>query len=205
MRILLLEDAKTTQVLVKERLEKKNHTVDAVDNGHQGFKMASANSYDVIISDIMMPHWDGFKFIEAMQVINPHVPIIVVTSVNKEPDVIDRLNSYPNVMSLLPKPFDFEVLFGLLANIQPHSYAGIQKKARIVCTIGPASSDPSTLGKMLLAGMDVVRLNFSDSDYDQHERILHAVRLAEANWNKPIAVLIDLCGPKLKILLAIRQ
>lgn len=198
MRILVLEDAKSTQLLVKKRLEKMEHEVDAVDNGHQGFKLATGNSYDVIISDIRMPHWDGFKFIEAMQVVSPHLPIIIVTSADQDEDVVERLDGYPNVMALLPKPFDFNILFDLLSNIQEQSHGGIQKKARIVCTIGPASSDPSTLGKMIIAGMDVVRLNFSHGDYDQHERSLRAVRNAEQNWNKPIAVLQDLCGPKIR-------
>ncbi len=199
MRVLLLEDAKSTQVLVKERLKKKGYTVEAVDNGHQGFQMASTNRYDVIISDIMMPHWDGFKFIDAMQVINPQVPIIVVTSADKEKELVDRLELCPNVKQLLPKPVNFEILFDLLANIQSQNHTDIQKKARIVCTTGPASCDPSTLGKMIIAGMDVVRLNFAHGDYAQHERTLHAIRLAEENWNKPIAVLLDLRGPKLQV------
>lgn len=198
MRILVLEDAKSTQVLVTKRLEKEGHKVDAVDNGHQGFQLATANSYDVILSDIRMPHWDGFKFIEAMQVVSPHLPIIIVTSADKDRDVSDRLAEYSNVLALLPKPFDFSILFELLGTIQVKSHPAVNKKARIVCTIGPASSSSKTLGQMIIAGMDVARLNFSHGSHEQHEDTLRAIREAEEKWNKPIAILQDLCGPKIR-------
>jgi len=51
---------------------------------------------------------------------------------------------------------------------------------------------------MILAGMDVTRLNFSHGSYEQHERTLEAIRHAETLWEKPIAVLVDLCGPKIR-------
>lgn len=198
MRILLLEDAKSTQMLVKKRLEKEGHQVDAVDNGHQGFQLATAKSYDVIISDIRMPHWDGFKFIEALQVIAPHMPLIIVSSSSEDAQITELIAGYSNVLALLPKPFDFEVLFGYLRSVREQSHVGVNKKARIVCTIGPASSDVRTLGKMIIAGMDVARLNFSHGTYKQHEETLAAVRGAEKEWNKPVAVLQDLCGPKIR-------
>ena len=198
MRILILEDGKSTQLLVKKRLEKENHTVEAVDNGHQGFQLATTNSYDAIISDIRMPHWDGFKFIEAMQVVCPHLPIIIMTSADKNQQVLAKLKEYANVLAISPKPVDFTLLFKILAKLQVQSHVGINKKARIVCTIGPASSDAKTLGQMIVAGMDVARLNFSHGSYEQHAETLLAVREAEEQWNKPIAVLQDLCGPKIR-------
>ncbi len=198
MRLLILEDSKSTQLLVKTRLQKNGYDVDAVDNGHQGFQLATANSYDAIISDIRMPHWDGFKFIEAMQVISPHLPIIIVSSLDQDKEVQQRLNEQTNVMALLPKPLNFTELFELLKSVQIQTHVGVSKKARIVCTIGPASSRPEMLGKMIVAGMDVARLNFSHGSHEQHSTTLSAVREAEAQWNKPIAVLQDLCGPKIR-------
>jgi len=68
--------------------------------------------------------------------------------------------------------------------------------ARIVATIGPASNDKETLEQMILAGMDVARLNFSHGNYEDHGKTLANIRAAEEKWGKPIAVLQDLCGPK---------
>ncbi|MCK5193308.1 MAG: response regulator, partial [Desulfobulbaceae bacterium] len=75
MRVLVVEDSKATRLLVASRLAKEGHEVDSAENGRQGFLMATSNQYDVLISDIYMPEWDGFKFISAMRVVSPHLPI----------------------------------------------------------------------------------------------------------------------------------
>ncbi|MGE4558872.1 MAG: pyruvate kinase [Desulfobulbus sp.] len=198
MRILILEDSKPTQHLLRSRLEKEGYKVDVADNGHQGFQLATAYAYDVILSDILMPHWDGFKFIEAIGVISPHLPILVVTSTLDDHETLDRLHQYDNVLGVLAKPFDFDDLFKRLAAIPRQTHASVNKKAKIVCTIGPSSNTPEILGKMILAGMDVARLNFSHGSYETHEATLLAIREAEKAWEKPIAVLQDLCGPKIR-------
>lgn len=198
MRILVLEDSKPTQHLLRSRLEQAGFTVDTADNGHQGFQLATSSAYDIILTDIAMPHWDGFKFIEAIQVISPHLPILVITATHDSQETMARLEQYPNVLGVLAKPFDFEALFRRLASIPRQTHTSVNKKAKIVCTIGPASNSPEMLGKMILAGMDVARLNFSHGSYEAHETTLKAVRDAEKAWEKPIAVLQDLCGPKIR-------
>lgn len=198
MRILVLEDSKPSQHLLRSRLEQEGFTVDTADNGHQGFQRATANAYDVILSDIHMPHWDGFKFIEAIQVVSPHLPILIITSAHDDQQMLARLQRYPNVFAVLAKPFDFTVLFKQLASVPRQTHTSVNKKAKIVCTIGPASNSPEMLGRMILAGMDVARLNFSHGSYEAHETTLLAVREAEKVWEKPIAVLQDLCGPKIR-------
>ena len=198
MRILILEDSKPTQHLLQTRLEKAGFTVDTADNGHQGFQLATSNAYDIILSDIHMPHWDGFKFIEAIQVINPHLPILITTSSHDDRLTLERLEHYPNVIGVLAKPFDFDALFKRLASIPAQAHTSVNKKAKIVCTIGPACSSPEMLGRMILAGMDVARLNFSHGSYQDHQATLEAIREAEKAWEKPIAVLQDLCGPKIR-------
>jgi pyruvate kinase len=198
MRILVLEDSKPTQHLLRSRLEQEGCTVDTADNGHQGFQRATSNAYDIILSDIKMPHWDGFKFIEAIQVVCPYLPILIITSAHDDPEILKRLDNYPNVLGVLAKPFDFDALFKQLASIPSQTHTSVNKKAKIVCTIGPASNTEEILGKMILAGMDVARLNFSHGSYEAHEATLMAVREAEKAWEKPIAVLQDLCGPKIR-------
>jgi pyruvate kinase len=198
MRILVLEDSKPSQHLLRSRLEKEGFTVDTADNGHQGFQLATANAYDIILSDINMPHWDGFKFIEAIQVVCPYLPILIITSAHEDRQIMERLDNYPNVLGVLAKPFDFDALFKQLASITRQTHTSVNKKAKIVCTLGPASNTTEMLGKMILAGMDVARLNFSHGSYEAHEATLTAIREAEKSWEKPIAVLQDLCGPKIR-------
>lgn len=73
------------------------------------------------------------------------------------------------------------------------------RKTKIVATLGPNSSDEKTLIKMLKAGMNVARLNFSHGDHEEHGQKIEAVRLASLKSKKSIAILQDLCGPKIRI------
>ena len=73
------------------------------------------------------------------------------------------------------------------------------RRTRIVCTIGPASDDPATLRAMLEAGMDVARLNFSHGDHAEHARRIERLRTVAAELDRPLAILQDLQGPKIRI------
>ena len=72
-------------------------------------------------------------------------------------------------------------------------------KARIVCTLGPASQESETLARMLDAGMDVARLNFSHGTHDDHARLITRVRDAAARSGEALCLLQDLQGPKIRI------
>ncbi len=73
------------------------------------------------------------------------------------------------------------------------------EKTKIVATLGPASSSKETLRKMFLAGVDVCRLNFSHSKYDEHEKLIRIIRELNKELNTHIPILADLQGPKIRI------
>ena len=73
------------------------------------------------------------------------------------------------------------------------------RRTKIVATIGPASRDPETLKRMLDAGIDVARLNFSHGDRELHAENAARVRAASDAAGRPVALLQDLPGPKLRI------
>lgn len=74
----------------------------------------------------------------------------------------------------------------------------MKRKTKIVCTIGPASESYQTLEKLARAGMDVARLNFSHGTYDEHaQRITNVRRVSEA-LGRPLGILQDLPGPKIR-------
>ncbi len=73
------------------------------------------------------------------------------------------------------------------------------KNTKIVCTLGPASSDPKTLEKMIRAGMNVARLNFSHGTYSEFAKMIKTIRALSKKLNTPIAILQDLQGPKIRI------
>jgi pyruvate kinase len=73
------------------------------------------------------------------------------------------------------------------------------RRTKIVATIGPASSDPEVLVRMVEAGMDVARLNFSHGSHETHMETAALVRDAAGRAGRPVALLQDLPGPKLRI------
>ena len=75
----------------------------------------------------------------------------------------------------------------------------MQRSTKIVATLGPASSDPQTLGGLVAAGIDVVRLNFSHGSVDDHRARLEALRQACNAHARTVSVMGDLQGPKIRI------
>ena len=73
------------------------------------------------------------------------------------------------------------------------------RRTKIVATIGPASQDPDTLRRMVEAGMDVARLNFSHGNRDIHAENAERVRAAASAAGRQVAILQDLPGPKIRI------
>jgi len=73
------------------------------------------------------------------------------------------------------------------------------RHTKIVATLGPASSTPETVERMIQAGVDVVRLNFSHGVPEDHQRRVEIVRGAMAKLGRPVAILADLQGPKIRI------
>lgn len=75
----------------------------------------------------------------------------------------------------------------------------MNKKTKIVATIGPATSDQKTLEEMLKAGMNVVRMNFSHGDFTEHQPKADNARAASEKTGIPVALMQDLGGPKIRI------
>lgn len=72
------------------------------------------------------------------------------------------------------------------------------RKTKIVCTIGPASEAPETLEKLIEAGMNVARLNFSHGSHEEHEARINLIREAAEKVGKPVGILLDTKGPEIR-------
>lgn len=73
------------------------------------------------------------------------------------------------------------------------------RRVKIVCTLGPAVGTPEMIERLVEAGMDCARLNFSHGSHESHAAAAAMVREASAKAGRPIALLADLCGPKMRI------
>ena len=74
----------------------------------------------------------------------------------------------------------------------------MHRRAKIVCTLGPAVDGPERLQALVEAGMDVARLNFSHGSHAEHARRFRDLRNVADRLDRPVAVLQDLCGPKIR-------
>jgi pyruvate kinase len=75
----------------------------------------------------------------------------------------------------------------------------LDRKAKIICTIGPTSNTEEDITRLMMAGMDVARLNFSHGTHETHLELIRTVRRVSERLGKPVAILQDLQGPKIRI------
>lgn len=75
----------------------------------------------------------------------------------------------------------------------------LTRRTKIVATIGPASRSPDVLRQLMLAGMNVARLNFSHGSYEDHAQNIQSLRTIAAELNQPLTLLQDLQGPKIRV------
>jgi pyruvate kinase len=72
------------------------------------------------------------------------------------------------------------------------------RRTKIVATLGPSSNSPDVIRKLILAGVNVFRLNMSHGDHDFHATAYQAIRKLSAEMGQPVGILADLCGPKIR-------
>lgn len=73
------------------------------------------------------------------------------------------------------------------------------RKTKVICTIGPASEDEDTLRQLMLAGMNVARLNFSHGTHEEHKRKMDRIKKLREELHLPIAIMLDTKGPEYRI------
>ncbi len=76
--------------------------------------------------------------------------------------------------------------------------ASVLRRAKIVCTIGPASNSEAMIRQLMLSGMNVARLNFSHGTHDEHAQVIQRLRKVAGELNRTICILQDLQGPKIR-------
>lgn len=84
-------------------------------------------------------------------------------------------------------------------SLKKHPFASPFRRAKIVCTIGPASRTPEVIGHLIDEGMNVARLNFSHGSVEDHRSTFNAVREQAARRGRAVAILQDLQGPKIRV------
>lgn len=108
MKILVVEDEHRIANSIQKGLEQEKFTVDVAYTGTDGYDMASTDSYDLIVLDLMLPGLDGLAICQKLRSDNIHTPILILTAKGEVNDKVVGLNNGAD--DYLPKPFAFAEL-----------------------------------------------------------------------------------------------
>jgi two-component system response regulator MprA len=103
MRILIIEDQKSMALMLKRAIEEKGHLADVAHRGEDGLLQASANCFDLIVLDLMLPDMDGFTIAQTLRQKRNSVPILVLTARDTVGDMVKALDLGAD--DYLTKPF----------------------------------------------------------------------------------------------------
>lgn len=110
-----------------------------------------------------------------------------------------KTNSDQRSRHLAPDPAAAQTITGVWRAVAPALGPIGTRRTKIVATLGPASTDVAVIRELVAAGMDVARLNFSHGAHAEHLARLNAVREVQEETGRPLAILADLCGPKIRV------
>lgn len=120
MKILLVEDEHRIARAVREGLINEGYAVDVEYDGEAGYSTASADEYDLILLDVMMPKMNGIDVCKKLRADDNHTPIILLTAKDQTKDIVRGLDAGAD--DYVAKPFSFEVLLARIRAIlrRPH-------------------------------------------------------------------------------------
>lgn len=115
MKVLVVDDEHRIARSIKQGLEQEGYAVDIEHDGEAGYLVASADSYDAIILDVMMPEMNGYEVVRQLRQDNNHTPVLMLTAKDQTADIVGGLDAGAD--DYLAKPFSFEVLTARLRAI----------------------------------------------------------------------------------------
>ena len=148
MRILLVEDDVAIARSLKEGLEDEAYAVDVAYDGDEGYRTATADEYDVIILDVMLPEMNGYEVCRALRQDGNQTPILMLTARDAERDIVEGLDMGAD--DYLAKPFSFEVLLARLRALLRRP----NEKLEEILRVGDLTLDPS-LKKVTRAAQEI--------------------------------------------------
>jgi len=148
MRILLVEDDVAIARSLKEGLEDEAYAVDVAHDGDEGYRTVTADEYDVIILDVMLPEMNGYEVCRALRKDGNQTPILMLTARDAERDIVEGLDVGAD--DYLAKPFSFEVLLARLRALLRRP----NEKLEEVLRVGDLTLDPS-LKKVMRANQEI--------------------------------------------------
>ena len=181
MKILIIEDDKTTGSYVSDGLRQEGHSVDLFTNGSEGLIQASVGQYDVMIVDRMLPGIDGVSLVKTLRGTKNRTPVLFLTSMGGVDDRIEGLNAGGD--DYLVKPFAFGELSARIAALARRPQ---MQEAPTVLTAGDLEMNLLTR-KVIRAGqtIDLLPREFALLEHllRRKGRVQTRTMLMEAVWD----------------------
>ncbi len=138
MRILVVEDEHRIAQSIKKGLEQEKYAVDVAYTGTDGYDLASAEEYDVIILDLMLPEMDGLTMCKELRKNKIHTPILILTAKGQMEDKVHGLDAGAD--DYLTKPFSFEEMLARIRALSRRS----KDASNPVLTVNDLTLDPKS-------------------------------------------------------------
>ncbi|TSA39231.1 MAG: DNA-binding response regulator [Porphyromonadaceae bacterium] len=122
MRILIIEDEVNVVEFLQMGLTEAGYDVDSAFDGQIGYRMASSNTFDLIILDVKLPYMNGFDVCQKIREKNVNVPILMLTALGTTDDKLDGFSAGAD--DYLVKPFEFSELLARIKALSKRSTAG---------------------------------------------------------------------------------
>ncbi len=126
-RILIVDDEVTFRTVAAAALVKTGHSVIEAQDGRSALTLLDSETFDLVITDVLMPEQDGLELIMKVRAKNNSVPVIAITGHPVKADLYLRLASALGAQRVLAKPFSMEELFAAVRELVPPDPAGIRE------------------------------------------------------------------------------
>jgi len=103
-KILVVDDSEGTRNLCSKILEKEGYAVQTAGNGEEALKLVGENSFDLVVTDLMMPVMDGMELLEQVKKSNPRIPVIIITAYASVATAVEAIKK--GAYDYVPKPFN---------------------------------------------------------------------------------------------------
>jgi len=180
MIILLIEDEPKTLQYIKKGLEENGYRIDTAEDGKTGKHLALRNAYDLIITDVILPHLNGRDLCRQLREAGVNTPILMLTALGATDEIVSGLDSGAD--DYLAKPFEFKELLARIRSLTKRSAKSTHEKTLAIADL-TLNADRKTVNRAGKA-IDLTAKEFSLLEYflRNKERVVSKAELAREVW-----------------------
>ncbi|MCD8179655.1 MAG: response regulator transcription factor [Tannerellaceae bacterium] len=183
-QILVVEDEQRVAELLKRGLEECGYLVTVAFDGEMGARLAKAGSYDLVISDVILPKMNGFELARVIRQLNPGMPILMLTALGTTDDKLDGFDAGAD--DYMVKPFDFRELTArikVLLKRKQHAAREITTDVLVYADLEMNISTKTVSRAGIQIKLTPKEFNLLEYMLNHPERVLTRTEIAEKVWD----------------------